>query len=193
MGTLARKRDVLKKYDKIINFIIKLSKYVPTNFYLFLLKVMMPFKSNLAIFIRYICLKNCAKSCGDNVAIFSNVYLLNIENLEIGNNVSVHPMCYINAGGSIKIGDDVSIAHGSSILSEEHIYSDIKINIKDQGVEYKETIIENNVWIGSGTRILGGTYIKSGSIVAAGAVVKNIIENDVVVGGVPAKILKERI
>lgn len=193
MDTLSRKRDVLKKYDKFINYIIKLSNYLPINFHLFLLKVMMPFKSNLAIFIRYICLKNCAKSCGDNVAIFSNVYLLNVENLEIGSNVSIHPMCYINAGGGIKIGDDVSIAHGTSILSEEHIYTNAKINIKDQGVEYKETIIENNVWISSGTRILGGAHIKSGSIVAAGAVVKSTVEKDVVVGGVPAKILKERI
>ncbi|WP_202594345.1 DapH/DapD/GlmU-related protein [Oceanobacillus massiliensis] len=72
-----------------------------------------------------------------------------------------------------------------------HIFK-YKKNIKDQGVEYKRTLIEDNVWIGAGSRILGGTIIRSGSIIAAGAVVKNEIPNNVIVGGVPAKVIKER-
>ncbi|HDX9587164.1 TPA: acyltransferase [Bacillus pseudomycoides] len=142
--------------------------------------------------LNYLCVKRLAKSCGENVAIFSNVYLLNIENLEIGNNVSIHPMCYIDAVGGIEIKDDVSIAHSTSILSSEHIYDDISINIKDQGLKFRRTIIESNVWIGAGARILSGTRIGCGSIIAAGAVVKKEVEKNVIVGGIPAKSLKVR-
>lgn len=189
---MKRKREIIKQFSTLINFIIKLSRILPKKFYLFLLKLIKHHDNYVAMFIRFICLKNCAKSCGDNVAVFSDVYLYNIHNLEIGNNVSIHPLCYINASGGIKIGDNVSIAHNTTILSEEHIFLDVNVNIKDQGCEYKKTIIQNNVWIGAGCRILGGTLIQSGSIIAAGAVVKNEVQSNVIVGGVPAKYIKER-
>lgn len=145
------------------------------------------------MFIRYICLKNCAKSCGDNVAVFSSVYLHRIHQLQIGNNVSIHPMCYIDASGGVEIGNDISIAHSSTIISEEHIYSDLIVNIRDQGCEMKKTIIKDNVWIGAGCRILAESKLNSDSIVAAGAVVKNDVKSNSIVGGIPAKIIKERI
>ncbi|MBZ4644421.1 MAG: hypothetical protein JG767_2030 [Deferribacteraceae bacterium] len=187
-----RKRELLVKYKKLISFIVKLSKILPKGFYKRILKLTRNWDSLMAIFIRYICLKNICKSCGENVAIFSGVYILNAENLEIGNNVSIHPMCYIDAAGGIKIGDDVSIAHSTTIMSTEHIYSDININIKDQGCRSIPTIIEDNVWIGAASRILAGTIIRRGSIIAAGAVVKNEVKEFSIVGGVPAKLLKER-
>ena len=189
---MRRKRDDIKRYGKLIRFIVKISKLLPKGFYLRLLKTIRSHDNYMAMFIRLICLKNCAKSCGNNVAIFSNVYLLRVHNLEIGDNVSIHPLCYIDASGGIIIRNDVSIAHNSSILSEEHRYSDLKQNIKDQGCELKKVTIEDNVWIGAGCRILGGCYIESGSIIAAGAVVKNKVKADSIMGGVPARIIKTR-
>lgn len=189
---MARKREIVEKYSKYIDIIIKLSKIFPKRFYLFLLKLTRRYDNYFFMFIRFICLKNCAKSCGNNVAVFSNVYLYRIHNLEIGDNVSIHPMCYIDASGGIKIGRDVSIAHSTSIMSEEHIFSDLKVNIKDQGCEFKSTLIRDNVWIGAGCRILAGSNIESGSIIAAGAVVKGNISENTIAGGIPAKFIKER-
>jgi acetyltransferase-like isoleucine patch superfamily enzyme len=189
---MGRKRDLVEKYSLIINLFVTMSQALPSGFYLRFFKLIRHHDNYLAMFMRYICLRNCAKSCGENVAIFSSVYLKNIHNLEIGNNVSIHPMCYIDASGGIQIGNDVSIAHNSTIMSEEHIYTELKKNIKDQGIEYRKTIIEDNVWVGAGSRILGGSMVRSGSIVAAGAVVKNEIKNNSIVGGIPAKIIKER-
>ena len=179
---MKRKREILFKYSGIIRIIVKLSKIFPKWFYLKWLKFIRHHDNYIAMFIRFLCLKNCAKSCGDNVAIFPNVYLLRIHNLEIGNNVSIHPLCYIDASGGIKIGNDVSIAHNCTILSEEHYYERLDLNIKDQGCEARETVIENNVWIGAGCRILGGSHICSGSIIAAGAVVKGEIAENSIVG-----------
>lgn len=100
---MRRKRDIIKKHKKLIDVIIKISKILPNGFYLIWLKFIRNHNNYIAMFIRYICLKNCAKRCGDNVAVFSNVYLYRIQNLEMGDNVSIHPMCYIDtAGGKLK-------------------------------------------------------------------------------------------
>jgi acetyltransferase-like isoleucine patch superfamily enzyme len=189
---MSRKRDVLEKNAKLIKTFVKVSRILPKGFYIKLLKLIRHHDNYVAMFVRYVCLKNCAKSCGDNVAIFSNVYLHRVHNLEIGDNVSIHPLCYIDASGGITIGSDVSIAHNSTILSEEHNYANLDKNIKDQGCEFRKTIVENNVWIGSGCRILGGSYIGSGSIIAAGAVVKKAVKANSIMGGIPAKMIKER-
>ena len=189
---MSRKRDSVNKYLWIINALTNVSRILPKRLHLAFLKMIRSHDNQIAMLVRYICLKNCAKSCGENVAVFSNVYLYNLHNLEIGNNVSIHPLCYINASGGLKIGDDVSIAHNSTIMSEEHIYANINVNIKDQGCVLLKTTIENNVWIGAGVRILGGSKVETGCVVASGAVVKGIIKHNSIVGGVPAKIIKER-
>lgn len=189
---MVRKRDILNKYSRQIRLIVKVSKILPKRFYLTLYKLIRTHDNYISMFLRYICVKNCAKKCGENVAIFSNVYLLNIQNLIIGNNVSIHPMCYIEASGGVTIGNDVSIAHSTTIMSEEHIYVDLNKNIKDQGCKYIKIEIQDNVWIAAGSRILAGTIIETGSIVAAGAVVKGRVKKNTIVGGVPAKVIKER-
>jgi acetyltransferase-like isoleucine patch superfamily enzyme len=187
-----RRREILKKYETVINIIIIISKMLPRLWYRRVLKTFRNWDSGLAIFIRYICLKNICKECGNNVAIFSGVYLINPEKLMLGDNISIHPMCYIDATGGICIGNDVSIAHSSTVMSTEHLYDNLYVNIKDQGSISKSTIIEENVWIGAGSRLLAGTTVRRGSIIAAGALVKNEVKQYTIVGGVPAKIIRER-
>jgi acetyltransferase-like isoleucine patch superfamily enzyme len=102
-------------------------------------------------------------------------------------------MCYIDATGGIDIGDNVSIAHGTTIMSTTHRYDDLKIPIKDQPVDVFPTLIENNVWIGAKATILAGNIIGTGSIIAANAVITMNVPSMVVVGGVPAKIIKKRV
>ncbi len=192
MASEKRKRDVLVKYKKFIDIILFFSRIIPNKIHWKWYKVIRTHDNNIAVFMRYIILKNCAKSCGDNVAVFSNVYLNDVKNLEIGNNVSIHPMCYFTATGGIEIGNDVSIAHNTSIMSEEHIFTDVAVPIKDQGKSFDKVVIKDNVWIGCGVRILSDVTINSGSIVAAGAVVTKDVDEYSVYGGVPAKKIKDR-
>lgn len=149
-------------------------------------------RGNKGLVIRYILLKTIAKDCGDNVSIHPSVYLLNPQNIHIGNNVSIHPMCYLDATGGIYIDRDVSIAHGVTIMSTTHTYDDLAIPIKDQPFEVLQTTIEENVWIGAKATILAGIKIGSGSIVGANCVVTKLVPPDVIVAGVPAKIIKKR-
>ena len=63
--------------------------------------------------------------------------------------------------------------------------------IREQGVTSKGIKIGNNVWIGAKATFLDGAIIGNNCVVAAGAVVNGIFPNNVIIGGVPAKILKE--
>lgn len=140
--------------------------------------------------IRYLFMKRLARSCGNNVYIAQNVFFNNIKKLSIGNNVSIHPMCYIDATGDVSIGNNVSIAHCSTILSTNHTYANNLIPIKYNEISLNKTIINDDVWIGCGVRILSGVIINQRSIVAAGAVVTKEVVSNSIYAGVPAKFLK---
>ena len=143
--------------------------------------------------LRYALLKTIAKSCGDNVSIHPDVYLFSVSQMVFGNNVSIHPMCYIDASGEIDIGNDVSIAHATTILSTTHTFDNLDVPIKDQQIEKRKTVIEDNVWIGAKATILCGNVICSGSVVAAGAVVTHDVSANTIVAGVPARVIGERV
>lgn len=187
-----RKRDVLIRLKPFINLSIYITKMLPRRIRLTLLNFFQNFSGTFAIGIRYILLKTLLKSCGDNVSVHKNVVLLGLDNLEIGDNVSIHPFCYIDGTGGLVIGKDVSIAHSSTILTTEHLYSDLNIPIKDQGIKNIPTVLKDDIWIACGVRILAGSHISNGTIIAAGAVVKGYIKPNSIYGGIPAKFLKDR-
>ncbi len=83
------------------------------------------------------------------------------------------------------IGNNVMIASNVSITSSSH--SPEADTMRDSLIQ-KPIRIEDNVWIGTHAVILPGVAVKSGSVVAAGAVVISDVPQDVIVAGVPAKI-----
>lgn len=187
-----RKRQILKKLNFLIVIFIFILKIFPKKIRLFFFNSIQNCSGFLFIGIRYILLKTLLKSCGDNVSIHKNVVLLGMDNLEIADNVSIHPFCYIDGTGGLKIGHDISIAHSSTILSTEHIYSNLEIPIKDQGIKSIPTLLEGNIWVACGVRILAGSHISNGVIIASGAVVKGYLEPNTIYGGIPARFIKER-
>ena len=189
---MQRGRDKFLKYRSFILFFVRLFSVFPNKFLNKLLIFFRGTKGNKGLVIRYILLKCLAKSIGENVSVHPGVYLFSPEGLSIGNNVSIQPMCYIDASGEIEIGNDVSIAHGVTLLSTSHSYSDLNLVIKDQELIKKKTVINSNVWLGAKATILCGVTIETGSIVGAGAVVCTDIRMNSVVGGVPAKLIKKR-
>ena len=119
--------------------------------------------------------------------------LRNVGNsLKIGNNVGINHYCFIGVRGDIVIGDNVIFGPRVNIFSENHNYKDLDIPIKNQGVTKDKTIIGSDVWIGANASIMSGVEIGDGCIIAAGAVVTKDIPSYSIVGGVPAKILKNR-
>lgn len=187
-----RGRDKFAKYKSAINLLVKMYSVLPRGMRNRKMARLRKKTGNIALVKRYALLKTLAKSVGDNVSIFPDVYLQNVQEMEIGSNVSFQPLVYIEAYGGVKIGDDVSMAEGASLFSVNHGFEDVNIPIKDQPLTALPIEIENNVWIGAKATVLGGVKIASGTIVAAGAVVSKNTDRNSTVAGVPAKVIKVR-
>ena len=123
----------------------------------------------------------------------SNIYGGPIgEGLTMGDNSNIGPYNYIGCSGKITIGKNVMLAPRVSIYAENHVFDHPEILIRDQGVEKKEVIIEDDCWIAANSILLAGVTIGKGSVVAAGSVVTENVPPYSVVAGVPAKWIKSR-
>lgn len=109
--------------------------------------------------------------------------------IRMGDNVNMNNNVMINARGkgSISIGNNVLIGPNSVIRSNNHSFGRTDIPIREQGIDYGEITIEDDVWIAANAVILPNVRIGRGAIVAAGAVVAKDVAPFTIVGGVPAK------
>jgi acetyltransferase-like isoleucine patch superfamily enzyme len=110
----------------------------------------------------------------------------------IGDNCSVNPFCVLYGTGGLSIGDNVRIAGHTVIVAAMHRFDRRDVPIWHQGSDAAGITIEDDVWIGAGARILDGVRIGTGAIVAAGAVVVSQVAPYSIVGGIPARLIKER-
>lgn len=110
----------------------------------------------------------------------------------IADNTSFGNDCFFGAAGGIEIGEDVVAGQYIRFHSENHNYNDLKELIKMQGVTHKGIKIGNNCWIGSGAVFLDGASIGNGCVVAANAVINKKFGDNVIIGGVPAKVIGYR-
>lgn len=108
--------------------------------------------------------------------------------IKIGNSVSCNNNLFICSEGSITIGNNTLIGENVTMLDfDGHgVNSAERHSLGDVG----KIIIGENVWIGNDVRILKNTSIGRNSIVATGAVVKGVFPDNVLLGGVPAKVIK---
>jgi len=112
------------------------------------------------------------------------------KGLKMGNNSAVGQFTEFGAAGGIEIGNDVIMGSYISFHSENHNFSDTGKLIREQGVTSKGIKLGNNIWVGAKVTFLDGCEVGNNSVVAAGAVVNGIFPDNVVIGGVPAKVLK---
>jgi len=117
----------------------------------------------------------------------------------LGGTIDIGSDCYINAysviygGGGLVIGNGVQIAAHVVIVPSNHVFSNPDKFICEQGLSCRGIVIEDDVWIGAGVRILDGVVIRKGSVVGAGSVVTKSTEPYAVVVGVPAHKISSRI
>jgi len=121
-----------------------------------------------------------------NVAVFTPVYINYGKNLKIGKNVFINFDCTFLTLGGITIEDDVLIGPKVSLITENHPLEPQH----RKGLTGKSILIKKNAWIGANATILPGVTIGENAVVAAGAVVSKDVPDNVVVGGIPAKIIK---
>lgn len=102
-----------------------------------------------------------------------------------GKNVFINHSAIFSASGGIEFGDGVMLAPGVKIATINHDY-----NNRHTIYTYGKVTIKKNAWIGLGVTITPGVTIGENSVIAAGSVVTKDVPDNVVVGGVPAKIIK---
>lgn len=121
------------------------------------------------------------------------LYIRYPSRLSIGKNVSINRGCsfylsYYLKNVEINIKDNVAIGPNVSFLSAGHDINTLTLEDTASSI-----IVNSNAWIGSGAIILQGVEIGEGAVVAAGAVVTKNVEPWTVVGGNPARKIKNRI
>lgn len=136
--------------------------------------------------IRALFSKLTGKPVDDSFGLFPPFYSDFGKNISIGKNVFINSGCHFQDQGGIYIGDGALIGHNVVLATLNH-----DMNPEDRGSMHPAPIvIGKNVWIGSNATILPGVVVGDGAIVAAGAVVVKDVDENTVVGGVPAKVLK---
>lgn len=114
---------------------------------------------------------------------------------DYGFNIHLHGFCLLNYNcvildtSPVNIGNMVFIAPNCVIACSGHAIDPIQ---RSQGIGTSKPItINDNVWIGASSTIIGGVTIGENSIIAAGSVVTRDIPDNVVARGVPCKVIRK--
>ncbi|NEQ84737.1 MAG: acyltransferase [Moorea sp. SIO2I5] len=130
---------------------------------------------------------------GDRSIIRSSAMLISAQGkIKIGSDCSVNPFCFLYGAGDLVIGNWVRIATHTVIVTSNYTFDDLDMPIDLQPSTKKGVIIEDDVWIGAGVRILDGCRIGKGSVIGAGTVLTKSVEPYSVVVGVPGKVIRKR-
>lgn len=132
-------------------------------------------------------------SIGDNCEIYTGALLLTYGGfIQMGNNCTVNHYSVLYGHGGLTIGNGVRIAAHTVIIPANHNFADTEKPIYKQGLTMKGIVIEDDVWIAAGVRILDGVTIGRGSVIAAGAVVTKDTPPYSVNAGVPSRVISHR-
>ena len=104
--------------------------------------------------------------------------------MKIGKGVFVNHSLTCMAAGGITIDDSVMIGPNVRIVTDNHDFQNRMV------LRCKPVHIKRNAWIGVGAIILPGVIIGENAVVAAGAVVTKDVAPNTIVGGNPAKFIK---
>ena len=122
----------------------------------------------------------------ESFSVFPPFYTDCGKNIHVGKNVFFNSGCKFQDQGGIYIGDGTLIGHNVVLATLNHSYNPAeRANLIPAPIH-----IGKNVWIGSNATVLPGVTIGDGAVVAAGAVVTKDVPANMIVGGVPAKIIK---
>ena len=109
----------------------------------------------------------------------------------IGDDTVIGRHCMITAKNMIHIGSNVLMGAYVQVIDHNHGIARDTI-IREQRATIEEVIIEDDVWIGAGAKILSGITIGKGAVIGANAVVTVDVEPYAIVGGVPARLIRYR-
>lgn len=134
-------------------------------------------------------LKTLLGTCHDDTVIVPPFWCDYGYNIHVGKCFYANHNMLVQDGLTVSFGDNVFVGPNCSFTTAEH---PLDPELRKKGVEIAKSIkIGNNVWIGTGSIILGGTRIGDNTVIGAGSVVKGDIPSNVVAVGVPCKVKRK--
>ena len=121
---------------------------------------------------------------GEGSRVMPPITVVRGNKVKIGRNVVIMNNALMMAAGGITIDDDVMVAANSQLISNNHDLYDHAV------LTCKPVHLKRNCWIGAGATILPGVTVGENAVVAAGAIVTRDVEDNTVVAGNPAKVIK---
>lgn len=126
------------------------------------------------------------QSIDSSVRMFPPFYTAFGKLTHVGREVFINFGCTFLDQGGITLEDGVFIGPGVKIVTENHP----EVPELRHRLLVKPVVIRSNAWIGAGAVVLPGVTVGRNAIVAAGAVVTKDVPDDAIVGGVPAKFIR---
>lgn len=127
----------------------------------------------------------------------AGAYAVGCSRISIGKRVVIRPCSHLHGASDsskdvmITIEDDVLIGSGVHIYVTNHNFDNPDIPIYYQGHYPSEPVtLKKGCWLGANVIILPGVTVGENSVVAAGSVVTKSVPDRVLVGGIPARIIK---
>lgn len=109
-------------------------------------------------------------------------------NIHVGENFYANFNCVFLDVCPIRIGENAMLGPGVSLVTPEH---PLHPEERNSGLEFGRPItIGDNCWIGANATVVGGVSLGDNVVIAAGAVVTRSFPDQVVLAGVPAKVIK---
>lgn len=128
--------------------------------------------------------------CGNKFKLARGVQLKSTDRMTIGNNVYFATGVWLNAMGGLTIEDEVVMGPYVVISTGTHQFKNDSVH--GGGTILEPVTIKKGTWLAAHATIRAGVTVGSGVLVAANAAVTKDVPDNVIVGGVPAKVIGER-